>query len=182
MTNGSNARYSNVAIIFHWLIAIAVIVNWRLAENFEHASAMPDKLYWINLHKSLGIAILVLSVLRLLWRLGHKPPPAPAGSAKWEKSLAKIVHVLFYVLLIGLPIGGWLATSFAGYPITMWGLFDWPLFPVAENKEAAESIAETHGTLGKAMLILILLHIAGALKHSFIDKVPSLSRMWFGRS
>ncbi len=182
MSGATQKRYSNVAIILHWLIAILVIANWRLAENAEHTSVQADKMFWMGQHKAIGISILVLSVLRLLWRFWHKPPPFDPHMAGWERKLAHFVHIIFYVLLIGLPVGGWLASSFAGYSISMWGLFDWPLFPVAESKETAKQIAETHGTLGKAMLILILLHVAGALKHSLIDKIPSFSRMWFGNN
>lgn len=179
MNTMSQRRYSTGAIVLHWVIAIAVIVNWRLAESFEHAEGA-DKLFWINQHKALGITILVLSLLRLLWRFTHRPPAHQPPLAPWEKTLSGIVHTIFYVLLIGLPIGGWLASSYAGYPIPMWGAFDWPLLPVAENKDLGHEIAEAHGTGGKLMLILIALHVVGALKHSFIDKVPSFSRMWFG--
>lgn len=174
MTN--RARYSNVAMLLHWVIAIAVIVNWRLGEAFEHAEGA-DKLYWISQHKALGITILVLSLARLAWRFYKKPPPPSPSHAGWEKLLAKTVHIVFYVLLIGLPIGGWLASSYSGYPIPIFGLFEWPLLPVTKNEATGEQFAEWHATGGEIMLILIGLHILGMLKHMFIDKDGNLWRM-----
>ncbi|WP_427964938.1 cytochrome b [Altererythrobacter sp.] len=176
MTTVTQARYSGVAMILHWLIAIAVIVNWRLAENFEHAEDA-DKLYWITQHKALGITILILSVLRLLWRFTRRPPELAASLAGWERSLARAVHVIFYVMLIGLPIGGWVASSFSHYPIDFWGLFNVPLLPVAENKELGHEIAEAHGAGATFLLLLVVLHIVGALKHTLIDKDGNIHRM-----
>ncbi|MCB2089435.1 MAG: cytochrome b [Sphingomonadaceae bacterium] len=172
----TNARYSKVAMLLHWVIAVAVIVNWRLAENFEHAEGA-DKFYWIGQHKALGIAILVLSLARLLWRFTKKPPELAAHLAGWEKALAKAIHVIFYVMLIGLPIGGWLASSFAGYGVDMWGMANLPALPVAKNEAMSEQIGETHGLIGKMMLILIVIHVLGALKHTVLDKDGNLFRM-----
>ncbi len=180
MSGTAQARYSTWAIALHWLIAILVIVNWRLAEAFEEA-ADADKLFWINQHKTLGITILLLSVLRLVWRMAHTPPALPDQMAGWEKLLARSIHTIFYIMLIGLPFGGWLASSYSGYPIRFWGLFDWPLLPVLENKDMGHKLAEAHGAGGEVLLILIALHIVGALKHQFIDKLPSFSRMWPGK-
>ena len=180
MTDTSQARYSTGAIIFHWIIAIAVIVNWRLVEAAEGLEGM-EKVVALNPHKALGITILVLSVLRLGWRFTHKAPPLSESLASWERILARSVHVIFYVLLIGLPLGGWLATSYAHIPIDYFGLFTVPNFPVEQNYDTAGSIVDLHHEGGEILLILIALHIVGALKHSFYDKVPSLSRMWFGR-
>lgn len=181
MSANSSSRYSTVAIIFHWLIAILVIVNWRIAEAAEHLQ-MPEKAEVFGNHKALGMLILVLSLGRLAWRLGHKPPPMPEQASGWEKTLAKSVHVIFYILLIGLPIGGWLASSLTGRPIDFFGIFTIPMLPVGENPEAGKAIFEAHATGGSIMIYLIVLHVLGALKHSFIDKIPGLSRMWFGGS
>ncbi|MCP5397342.1 MAG: cytochrome b [Sphingomonadaceae bacterium] len=171
------ARYSTVAMILHWVIAIAVIVNWRLAENYEHATEGADKFFWMSQHKALGITILVLTLLRLVWRFVKRPPDLAAHLAGWEKALAKVIHVIFYALLIGLPIGGWLASSYAGYPVDMWGLFELGSLPVGKDEAMSEAIGDAHGTVGKIMLILIVVHVLGALKHTFIDKDGNLFRM-----
>lgn len=181
MTEGSQARYSMGAIILHWLIAVLVIVNWRIAEGAEHLEGAA-KAAAIAPHKAIGITILVLSILRLVWRFTHKTPPLPERLAKWEKLLARTVHVIFYVLLIGLPIGGWLASSYASLPIDYFGLVTIPALPVEQNYDTAKAVIGLHKEGGEILLLLIALHILGALKHSFFDKVPSLSRMWPGKA
>lgn len=180
MSVSEQARYSTGAIIFHWVIAILVIVNWRIAEGAEHLEGAA-KAAAIAPHKAIGVTILVLTILRLVWRLTHRPPPPPASVAGWERTLAKTVHVIFYVMLIGLPIGGWLAGSFAGIPISYFGLFEIPILPVEQNYDTAGAIIGQHKLGGTIVLALVVLHVLGALKHSFVDKVPGLSRMWFGK-
>lgn len=180
MTAAARNRYSTGAMIFHWLIALGVLANWRIAEAAEHATREQAGL-WMGTHKAIGITILVLTLARLAWRLTHPVPPLPG--AAWERILARTVHVIFYVLLIGLPIGGWLASSYAGRGIDMFGLFDWPLLPLGQNREAAGSIMDLHAAGGKFLIILVGLHILGALKHTFISKDGGLLRMLpFGRA
>ena len=180
MTDAARNRYSTGAMIFHWLIAIGVIANWRIAEAAEHAS-QADAGAWMGTHKAIGISILVLTIGRLLWRFTHPVPPLPG--AAWERILARTVHVIFYVMLIGLPIGGWLASSYAGRDIDMFGLFNWPLLPVGADRDAAGSIMDLHAAGGQALILLVGLHILGALKHTFISRDGGLLRMLpFGRA
>lgn len=181
MNEGSQARYSMGAIVFHWLIAVLVIVNWRIAEGAEHLEGAA-KAAAIAPHKAIGITILVLSILRLAWRFTHKVPPLSESLANWEKMLAKAVHWIFYILLIGLPIGGWLAGSYASLPIDYFGLFTIPTLPVEQNYDTAKAIIGQHKLGGTIVLYLVVLHVLGALKHQFMDKVPSLSRMWPGKN
>ncbi|MAW90759.1 MAG: cytochrome B, partial [Altererythrobacter sp.] len=178
MDNVTSARrYSIGAMIFHWVIAVAVVVNWRLAENAHHAQSPADRSAIFADHKALGILILALTIGRLLWRWTHAVPPLPSDLAKWEKTLARIVHVVFYVLLIALPLGGWIANSLAGREIDMFGLFTIPALPVGDNPEAAKSIFSIHATGGSIFIYLIALHILGALKHTFFDKNGGIFRM-----
>ena len=179
----SARRYSIGAMIFHWVIAVAVIVNWRLAENAHHAQSPADRTAIFADHKALGILILALTIGRLLWRWTHPVPPLPSDLAKWEKTLARIVHVVFYVLLIALPLGGWIANSLAGREIDMFGLFTIPSLPVGDNPDAAKSIFSIHATGGSIFIYLIALHILGALKHTFFDKNGGIFRMLpFGKA
>ena len=175
-TSGAR-RYSIGAMIFHWTIAVAVIVNWRLAENAEHAEAMEDKIAIFADHKALGILILLLTIGRLLWRWTHPVLPLPSNLAKWEATLARAVHIIFYILLIGLPLGGWFANSLAGREIDMFGLFTIPALPVGNDSDAASAIFELHATGGSVLIYLIALHILGALKHTFFDKNGGVFRM-----
>jgi len=176
MTTTSGARYSHVAMILHWAIAIAVIVNWRLAEG-AHGLEGAAKSAALAPHRALGITILALTVLRLAWRLVHAPPPLASSLAPWERIFARTTHALFYVLLIGLPVGGWLASSYASLPIDYFSLFSIPTLPVAQDYAMAEQVIEIHEEGGEIMLLLIALHTLAALKHQFFDKDGNLSRM-----
>ncbi|WP_336986912.1 cytochrome b [Altererythrobacter aquiaggeris] len=176
-TSAAARRYSTGAMIFHWVIAVAVIVNWRIAEAAEHAASKAEAGEIMINHKALGITILVLTLARLAWRLTHKVPPLSSSLAGWEKVLARSVHIIFYVLLIGLPIGGWLGVSMFGAGVDMWGLFTVPGLPVGESPETGKAIIGLHKTGGEIMLYLIALHIVGALKHTLFDKDGTLWRM-----
>jgi cytochrome b561 len=177
----TDRRYSTGAMIFHWLIAIAVLVNWRLAEAAEHASRADAVQYFAN-HKALGILILLLTLGRLGWRWSHPAPPLPSGLARWEKGLARTVHIIFYVLLIGLPLGGWLANSLNGRSIDMFGAFTIPPLPVASSEGLGDAIFDAHALGGQIFIYLIGLHLLGALKHTFFDRNGGIFRMLpFGR-
>ncbi len=172
----SEARYSKVAMAFHWLIAIAVIANWRIAEAAEHASKADAGWWWAH-HKAVGITILLLTLGRLMWRLTHRVPPLSRTIPTWQRVLARITHVLFYVMLIGLPLGGWLTISYYGSDINFWGLFTIPGLPVGQDIDAGKTIGGLHSTGAEIMLYLIALHIVGALKHTFFDKTLGIFRM-----
>lgn len=174
--NTGRSRYSTGAIIMHWLIAIGVIANWRIAESAEHASKAESQAIMGN-HMALGMIILVLTLARIAWRLMHPPPPLASHLKGWEVALARVTHAIFYILLISLPMLGWVAMSSYGQPVSIFGLFDWPALPLPQNKEAAESVFEIHHTLGGAMILLIGLHLLGVIKHTFFDRDGNIFRM-----
>ena len=176
MNQTAARRYSTGAMLFHWAIAIAVIVNWRIAEAAEQAE-MPAKAEIFANHKALGILILVLTLGRLAWRWTHPVPALPSDLAKWEAVLAHTVHIVFYILLIGLPLGGWLANSMTGRDIDFFGLFTIPPLPIGANEDLGGSIFDMHALGGTIFLYLIGLHILGALKHTFFDKNGGIFRM-----
>ncbi|APG62266.1 hypothetical protein LPB140_04995 [Sphingorhabdus lutea] len=169
-------KYSKIAILLHWIIAAAIITNIGLAELTEDLGKTARAPY-MDLHKSLGICILFFSLFRLYWRVTHKRPAPMEQISGWETSMAKAAHFIFYALMIGLPLGGWLWMSTYPAPINMFGLFDMPVLPVVGNKALADIAHEGHEIGGKAMLILIVLHLLGALKHQFIERLPLLQRM-----
>ncbi|GGD88941.1 hypothetical protein GCM10011515_05750 [Tsuneonella deserti] len=165
-------RYSGVAMLLHWLIAVAVIVNWQLAENARDGDNL------MQLHAATGITILALTVLRILWRLVHRPPPLAPTLHRWERVLAHVTHAVFYILLIALPLLGWIGYSVEGKGIDVFGLLRVGALPVQQGgHDAAEGVFEIHETLGSAMIYLIGLHIVGALKHTLWDKDGNLWRM-----
>ncbi|HEX6860595.1 MAG TPA: cytochrome b [Caulobacteraceae bacterium] len=178
-------RYSMVAMVLHWAIAILLIWNVPIAWNAEDLKGLAH-VRALQPHKTIGITVLILSVLRLLWRLAVKPPRMPDTLAPWERRLARVVHVLFYVAIIGLPLSGWAMVS-AGklsdaFPI-MLGPVRWPTLPMnawfgSDVRDVHEALEVVHDLLGKATIYgLIPLHILGALKHQFIDKADELGRM-----
>lgn len=169
-------RYSTVSLLFHWGIAALVVAQIVLISLHEGAPRGGPNPY-IGLHKSVGLLILVLTLARLGWRFANPALPLPASTPGWQRILARGTHVLFYLVLIGLPLGGWAASSAARRPIDWFGLFEWPLLPVPASRELAGRFMDMH-ELGVAVLyVLLALHILGALKHHFIDRDNVLHRM-----
>jgi len=184
MTDKTQARYTTVAIALHWLIALVLISTIAVAWQFDDAKGLA-KFQLFQLHKSLGITVLVLSFARLGWRLTH-PAPAPLASLKpWEKVLSKAVHVGFYVVMLGLPLTGWLMVSASpkNIPTLLYGLIDLPYLPLVHGlaQEQAHNLEElfewVHEAMGKVIYALTVLHVGAALKHQFIDRDSVLSRM-----
>ena len=173
-------RYSKVAVALHWLIALCIIAAILIAEVTEDWEG-PSRGFAMMMHKSFGISVLFLSVVRIFWRVTHRPPAMDPHLKVWEKGLAHLTHTLFYLLMIGMPITGWIMSSapVEPYPLTFFGLFDIPYLPLQGNRTAGDVANEGHEIAGKIMIVLTLRHSAGALKHSIIDKRPSLSRMSF---
>lgn len=169
-------RYSAGAMAFHWAIAILVIANWRIAEAAEQFEGLAASAVW-NYHKAWGILILVLTLGRIGLKLAHPGPPFPAHLAAWERALARTVHFTFYVLLIALPLAGWLANSLMRRTIDFFGLFTIPALPVGANKELGGRIFDLHAATGTLLLLLIALHLLGVIKHLVIDRDGELFRM-----
>ncbi|QLC24562.1 cytochrome b [Parasphingopyxis algicola] len=169
-------RYTKVAMTLHWIIAILVISNIGLAELTEDLSREARGPY-MDVHKAFGITVLVLTLSRIAWRLGHKPPPLPASMPAWQTATARISHFTFYLLLLALPFSGWLWMSTYPAPISWFGFFNVPLWPVAGQEALGETLHEGHEIMGKAMLALVVLHILGAFKHLLVDKDGVFGRM-----
>ena len=172
-----NQRYTGVAIALHWIIAIAILA--QLAVGFGH-DLLPreERGAVMAIHKSMGLTILLLSLLRLVWRLMHKPPPLPAGLAAWEKLLAHAVHAGLYAVMIGAPLTGWAMSSASEKvrPIPFWGV-EAPRLPLERSKDLQEAFSGGHEFLGFLALGLLASHLGGALKHRFVDGHDVLWRM-----
>ena len=184
------ARYNRTAVTFHWLVAIGILTNIALAWIWPYmadASVRPA----INLHKSIGITVLGLAIMRLLWRLTHRPPALPTGYQRWEVGLAHATHWLLYLLIFAMPLSGWIFDSAwkdaPQNPLYLFGLFEFPRIGFIEHlapdlKDRIHDAGETaHGLFAKFIYVLVALHVAGALKHQFLDGKLELQRMWFGR-
>ncbi|HNR76490.1 MAG TPA: cytochrome b [Parvularculaceae bacterium] len=187
MSAAPSERYASIAIALHWLIAVMVV--GQLAGGF-YMHKLPDaqadlKFELYQWHKSFGVTILFLTFVRLGWRLTHPVPALPDGMTVWEKAAARGAHLGFYALLIALPLVGWLVVSSSpladSVPTYLFGVLPWPHLPffegVADRKALSHEIAEIHEYLAFAMIGLIGLHVAAALKHHFVNKDGVLGRM-----
>ena len=169
-------RYGAVAQGFHWLIAGLIVAQFTLAWIADDLPSGMEKLAMLARHKSFGMTVLMLGVLRLLWRLFHRPPELPAGMSPIERILARGTHILFYVLLFAMPLTGWMMSSAKNYSVSWFGRFTWPDL-IAPNERAFEVLKTTHQTLSWLLLAIAILHILAALKHHFWNKDDVLRRM-----
>ncbi len=180
-------RYSYVAMALHWAIAALIIAAAAIGLWMVDAIKQPDTqataFQAYQLHKSLGLTILVLSLARLAWRLINPPPPMPAHMNAFSRFAAHSAHWLFYGFMIAMPLLGWAMVSASPYglPTIVFGLFEWPhIAPLTtmEDKAAVEAAAKTaHRLMGYGFLALLGVHVAAALKHQFIDRDGLLARM-----
>ena len=180
------ARYTRTAIMLHWLIALCLAVNIGLALSVDY---LPDGAVRpvIDAHKSLGITLLGLALIRLLWRLSHAPPPLSSVFAAWERRCAHGVHVMLYGLMLALPLSGWMHDSAwkdaDTHPMRLFWLIPWPRIRAIATLDPAlkESLHTVFGSMhswfGYALYALFALHVVGALKHQLLDRQSELQRM-----
>jgi cytochrome b561 len=168
------ARYNRTARALHWIIAALVIGN--IAGGLLH-DALEDVVNLMPLHKAAGMTVLVLTLARIAWRLTWTAPPQPASMSGLEVLVARAAHLLFYALMLAMPVTGWIMASAGKYPLTWFGLFDLPKLPVTREDPLYALGREGHELLGWLFLALAVLHIAAALRHHFILKDNVLRRM-----
>ena len=188
MTRSSAAtppsRYSTTAIALHWLLGLALIGMLGLGVYMTDLPFSPSRLKLYNWHKWAGVGFLALSLVRLLWRLTHRPPALPAAMEQampgWQKRVHHGTHLALYGLFFAVPLSGWAYSSAAGFPIVFLGLVPLPDFmPVSEP--LADILQLVHATLAFTLAGLALVHIAAAIKHQWIDDDGLLQRMLPGR-
>lgn len=167
-------RYSAAARTLHWIIAALVIYN--LFSGLFH-DALKNMTQLMPLHKAAGLTILVLTVARIVWRFVSPPPPLDASLSPLRKLGAQAVSVGFYALLLILPLTGWAFASAGKYPLSWFGLFDWPKLAVTKDSPLANFTHEAHELTGWVMLVLVIVHVSAALHHHFILKDKVLRRM-----
>jgi cytochrome b561 len=184
-------RYTHIAMLLHWVIALLIVANIALGLS---AALLPSSILSdsgvrmvIDTHKSIGITVLGLAILRVLWRLTHRPPPLPSVFAGWEKATAHAAHIALYVLIFALPLSGWMHDSAwsaaASHPMTLFGVVPWPRigflmhFEPGFQEQVHTQLGTLHTLCGYALYAVLALHILGALKHQWIDRHPVLGRM-----
>jgi cytochrome b561 len=169
-------RYGPVAQALHWLIAALIFVMLGLGYYMEDLPEGTGKLELYGLHKSIGITIALLAALRLVWRLLNPPPPLPAGMRPWERRAAGIVHASLYLMLFMQPLVGFLQSNAAGVPVVLWGFVLLPAL-IGPDEALGETLIGVHAVGGNLLAILVIVHVAAALRHHFVLKDDVLRRM-----
>lgn len=194
-----SAKYSKTAIVLHWLIGLAIIamlaLGWYMTDlpreapkqaafdlfdlgifTWQVDEPVSPRNFYYNFHKSVGITLLALVIFRIYWRITHTPPAMLKSYKAWETKLATAVHHGLYFLMFALPLSGLIMAMSGKYGVMWFGL---DFLPGLDNKPLREIFHETHEILGTLTLLVILVHIAGALKHKIIDKDSTMERMTF---
>jgi cytochrome b561 len=168
--------WGSLSKALHWIIVLLIINQWLIAERADSLPNGLAKLQALAWHKSFGITILMLAVVRLAWRLMNPTPDLTSETKPWERALARLSHVLLYALIFAMPLTGWMMSSARNFPVSWFHLFQLPDL-VAPDKQTFALMRSLHGVLFDTLVGVALLHVAGALKHHFVDKNDVLKRM-----
>jgi len=168
--------YTRTSIGLHWLMALLVFVTFPVGVVMHEMALSPDKLRMLSYHKWLGVTVFILLVIRLVWRVGHKPAAMVSDMPEWQRYAAKGVHVLLYVLLFAIPLSGWLMSSAKGFQTVYMGVLPLPDL-LSKDKVLGDALSALHQVLNMAMLLLVVAHVAASLKHHFVDRDGTLARM-----
>lgn len=170
-------RYTKTALLLHWLIAMLIVAAFALGVTMVDIPGItPTKLKYYSWHKWLGVTVLALACARLLWRLAHRPPAYPDTMPGWQRHAAHGLHGLLYVLMFAVPISGYFYSLASGVPVVYLGVIPLPVL-IDSNAEWKPLLQQAHYALNMTLLACVLLHVAAALKHQFIDRDGVLRRM-----
>jgi len=177
MTYGTRTdHYPETSKLLHWLVAVCVLTTAPIAIAMTNVSKGPTQDFLYNFHKSLGVLILILMILRLINRLAVGAPVPDPQIEPWQKTVSSAVHTLLYVLLLAMPIVGHIANSAYGAPTPFFGLFNLPPF-VGKNEALATQLLTLHRWVGFLVIALVLMHVGAALYHYFVRHDTVLQRM-----
>jgi len=176
MVKPRDRSYTPTAQALHWLIALLIVVQFVLAKMAAHLPLGARKLALLAEHKSFGMTVLMLAVIRFAWRLKNLPPQLPTSMHRVERFLARFTHVSLYVLLIAMPLSGWLMSSAKNYSVSWFGAFSWPNL-IGPSEAAFDFFKTLHHLLSDALFAIAALHILAAVKHHFWNKDDVLVRM-----
>ena len=168
-------QYTTTAIVLHWATAALIVANLVLGLSMVPLPLSPRKLQWYQWHKWIGVTVFLLTVARLAWRWGH-PAPVAVPMPLWQRNAATASHAMLYVLLLMIPLSGWVYSSATGIQVVYLGLVPLPDL-VAKDRSLATVLRGTHLTLNFLLFVLIVIHAAAALKHHFGARDTVLVRM-----
>lgn len=171
-----NSRYTRTTILLHWVIALLIIALIALGYYMvDIPRNTPDRAYYFNLHKSLGVVVGLLIILQFARHLTHRPPPLPATMPAWEIKASLAAHWVLYLLMIVVPLSGYISSSFSKYGVHVFGLklphWGW------DSKELRDQYVSVHSVTAALLIGLIVIHALAAFKHLLIDKDKVLQRM-----
>ena len=170
------SRYTRTAMFLHWLIALLILGLFSLGIYMADLPLSPQKLKLYSYHKWAGITVLLLAIARLGWRITHRPPPLPASQPQWQQAAAHAGHGLLYLLIFAAPITGWLMSSALGFPVVWFGVLPLPDL-IEKNRELGELLKLAHQYLNYTFLLVVTGHALAAVKHQWLDRDGTLSRM-----
>ena len=173
-------RYDGMQKSLHWIIALLIAAAFMLALYLENLPLSPLKFRLYSYHKWLGITVLILACIRLLWRTVRGAPAALQSQPRWQRVMASAAHHSLYLLMLALPLVGWAMSSAKGIPVVLYGVLPLPNW-VPTNHDLGEQLETLHMVLAWILCGVVALHVAGALKHHFIDKDETLRRMLPGK-
>lgn len=176
MSSHRPARYTRTAISLHWLIALGLACTLSLGFYMSDLPFSPAKLQYYSWHKWAGVSLFLLALFRLVWRLTHAVPAAPAGMPAWQHAAAEWTHRVLYLLMLAIPLSGWLMSSAKGVPTVWFGILPLPDL-IGRDPELGKQLGQLHGALNFGLLGLVGLHAAAAIKHHLIDRDEVLARM-----
>ena len=181
MSNNVVQRYSAPAIALHWIVAILVLAMIGLGLYMtDIPRGTPERAFFFNLHKSIGVTTAILVLIRLWWRFRNPPPLLPSSVPAWQVQASKLSHALLYLCLILMPLSGFSASQFTKYGVTYFGLFKIP--PMGwENKVIYDFLQGIHGVTAVLLITLVVIHVAAALKHLLFDRDQVFPRMLPGK-
>ncbi len=195
--NQASTRYTKTAVILHWLIALGIFamfaLGWYMSElpkdapkqiaydlfdwgiyTWQLAEEASPRTFYFNLHKSIGVTLLGLIIIRVLWRITHRPPALLSSYKAWERKLATGTHHVLYLLMIAMPVSGLIMAVSSKYGVKWFGI---DFIGGLDNTPLREAFKEVHEMIGAIILLVLILHILGALKHKLIDKDGTMERM-----
>jgi cytochrome b561 len=181
INSGGGLRYSTTAIVFHWIVAILVITMIGLGVYMtDIPKGTPDRAFYFNLHKSIGVTTALLVIFRLWWRAKYPPPLLPSSMPGWEVQVSRISHALLYMCVIVMPLSGFAATQFTKYGVNYFGLFK--ISPMgSENKVVYDLLQGVHGVTATLLIVLVVIHVLAAFKHLLVDRDKVFQRMLPGK-
>jgi cytochrome b561 len=176
---GQTASYGRTAVALHWVMALLIVSAFLVGVTMVDLPLSPQKAKVFSYHKWIGMTVLGLVLVRMVWRATHAAP-AELPMPEWQRQAARATHVLLYVLMLGLPLVGWLYTSAAGFPVVYLKLVQLPDL-VSKDKELAAVLKDVHKLLAWGLAAAVAVHVAAALKHHFINRDATLKRMFAWR-